>query len=143
MLAKLTSENNKLHADLIALSSTSDARERRAQQVSKQQANEYADLKFVNSQLLHAMDQIKLRHEGDKRRMEDALQKHGIINNGSGDKGVDVEKVLAKLEKIDIETVLAMWTSYFKSLGTRTTRTCTREISTGRSCHLRPGPDGR
>jgi hypothetical protein len=105
-LAKITRENNILHGDLVDVQTTSSAREKRAQQISKTQKQDYEELKFVNSQLLHAMDTIKNKSEGDRRRMEDALQRHGIVGDKGGDKrAIDVDAVLQKLQKIDIETV--------------------------------------
>lgn len=111
-LAKITAENNKLHTDIIALQTTSADREKRAQQISKQQEADYAELKFVNSQLLHALDSQKQKHEQDRRRMEDALQRHGIVTEKSSGRGQqpNVPRILEKLQKIDIETVrVVLW----------------------------------
>jgi hypothetical protein len=91
---------------LIGIQTTNAAREKRAVELSKRQTEEYGELKFVNSQLVHAIDQVKSKSEGDRRRMEDALQRHGIVGEKGGSKGIDVvTKVLQKLQKIDIETV--------------------------------------
>jgi hypothetical protein len=99
-----------LHQDLVGVQTTSSTREKRAQQISKGQKQDYEELKFVNSQLLIAMDLVKNKSEGDRRKMEDALQRHGIIGEKGGDKrAIDVGAVLQKLQKIDIETVRLMF----------------------------------
>jgi len=106
-LSKITAENNKLHADFITLQTTGTAREKRAQLIVKQHQADYSELQFVNSQLLHALEAQKLRHEADRQRMEESLQRYGIVSvKQKAAKPQHIDKVFQKLQKIDIETGL-------------------------------------
>ncbi|KAJ3396651.1 hypothetical protein HDU92_002277 [Lobulomyces angularis] len=107
-LSKITNENNKLHKDILTLNCTATERDRRNQQLSKKQQDEYEDLKFVNSQLRQTIVNEKEKHEKFREKIEETLTRQGIITEKPKKNKPPLfnSQALQKLQKIDIETGL-------------------------------------
>ncbi|KAJ3089136.1 hypothetical protein HK102_007124 [Quaeritorhiza haematococci] len=114
-ISRLTDENNQLHMDVIRLSDERDARERRFAQLLRRHEQERADLSFVCSQYAHKVQAEQKKAEHERQKIEDALEKQGVIGvggAGSGEKDGKSSKtakgdsLVERLQKIDIETGL-------------------------------------
>ncbi|KAJ3035122.1 hypothetical protein HDV00_004293 [Rhizophlyctis rosea] len=122
-IARLTAENNHLHADIIKLADERDARERRAAQSARRLESQVADLRFMASQYAHRVEVEHKRVEESRQKAEDALAKLQLFNAPPAGKSkirrpsqktsskadgatVQLDKLYQKLQKIDIETGL-------------------------------------
>ncbi|KAJ3299289.1 hypothetical protein HDU76_006357, partial [Blyttiomyces sp. JEL0837] len=108
-IARLTAENNQVHLDILRIADERDARDRRFQQITRKMETEAGDLKFMNSQLAHKLDIEHRKNEEQRERAEDVFKKMGILSKEtarSDSKGGKVNKLIERLQKIDLETGL-------------------------------------
>lgn len=69
--------------DIIKLGDEKDAREKRVKQIIRKYEQETSDLKFLCSQFTHRIEDEQRRADFERKRVEDALGKQGIIGIGS------------------------------------------------------------
>ena len=77
-MSRLTSENNKLHQDLIKLQDTIETREIRTETYTKKNQQTINDLTFLNSQLKIQVGKEQQKFEDERARIEGVLAKFGI-----------------------------------------------------------------
>ncbi|KAJ3105156.1 hypothetical protein HDU97_008438 [Phlyctochytrium planicorne] len=130
-ISKLTNENNRVHIESIRLSEDRDAFARRSQQLARKTENEIGDLRFMNTQYAQRLSAEQKRGEDERRRVEEAFLKMGLIFNhdtsdvvtaagtiagakGGNKKGEKrSEKLYQRLQKIDLETGLEPMTESY------------------------------
>ncbi|KAJ3118488.1 hypothetical protein HDU96_001307 [Phlyctochytrium bullatum] len=120
-ISKLTDEANKVHMEAIRTADDRDAKEKGAHLLARKLQAEISDLKFVNNQYLQRLSTLQRQAEGDRRKVEEAFAKMGLVMDSetgelfpsakgplSAKKGTaaSAEKLFQRLPKIDIETGL-------------------------------------
>lgn len=109
-LARLTSENNQLHKDLIAMSDERDKRERAIERNAHNLKSHASDLQFLSTQYAHKVDHEKKRADMTVSKVQDLFGRIGMAQDqpsGKAAKG-NAEKIFQRLQKIDIETGLGI-----------------------------------
>ncbi|TPX46008.1 hypothetical protein SeMB42_g03840 [Synchytrium endobioticum] len=112
-IARITSENNRLHSDIITAQSLLDQQKQRARQTIRRIESEREDLKFMVSQHQHRAEMEMKKAEAERTKVADMLIKQGIVQDGThkkdgGSRKVTkaAEKLFSQLQKIDLETGL-------------------------------------
>ncbi|KAH6564305.1 hypothetical protein BASA83_011775 [Batrachochytrium salamandrivorans] len=113
-IARLTSENNHLHRDLIHMADERDVSSKRTTDAARLVDSQTADLRFMASQYQHRVVEEQRKLEDTRAKVEGVL---GRIGRAPGVKATNrtsktsntmstTEKMFQRLQKIDIETGL-------------------------------------
>lgn len=106
-IQRLTSENNKLHHDVVLLQDEREKKDRATETYTRQLQTQNADLRFLSTQYSHQLESEKKRADSNFLKVEDMFVKIGMINDaGRGTQQNKTNRIFQRLQKIDIETGL-------------------------------------
>lgn len=111
-VVRVTSENNRLHQDLIRIADEKEEIERKSHIAAKKLEAQTADLRFMTSQYAKRVEAEQAKVDQARERSEQLMKKLGVFPLKSGDNKPEADKMFQRLQKIDIETGLGMTFSY-------------------------------